>query len=96
MAQQAISAMYDAVVPDSGLGPVGEVWLVPDWSTLRVLPYAPTHARVMGDMVHHAFPWSFCPRSFLKRMIVAAQTQGLEIMAAFENEFYLLKEGSED
>jgi len=95
MAQQAIPAMYDAVAPNSGLGPVGEVWLVPDWSTLRVLPYAPTHARVMGDMVHQALPWSFCPRSFLRRMIAAAQTQGLEIMAAFENEFYLLKEGSE-
>jgi glutamine synthetase len=95
MAQQAIPAMYDAVAPNSGLGPVGEVWLVPDWSTLRVLPYAPTHARVMGNLMHQGNPWSLCPRYFLKRMLAAAQAQGLEVRAAFENEFYLLQQGTE-
>lgn len=95
MAQQAIPVMYDAVAPNSGLGPVGEVWLVPDWSTLRILPYAPTHARVMGNMMHQGNPWSLCPRYFLKRMLAAAQAQGLEVMAAFENEFYLLQPGTE-
>ena len=35
-AQQALPVMYDAVVPESGLGPIGEVRLVPDWSTLHV------------------------------------------------------------
>ena len=48
-AQQALPVMYDAVVAESGLGPVGEVWSVPDWSTLSILPYAPTHARVVTD-----------------------------------------------
>lgn len=95
IAQQAIPVMYDAVAPGSGLGPVGEAWLVPDWSTLQVLPYAPGHARVMGDMVRNGNPWSLCPRDFLKRSIAQAKAEGLEIMAAFENEFYLLQAEAE-
>ncbi|MBD2057098.1 glutamine synthetase [Oculatella sp. FACHB-28] len=91
MAQQAIPVMYDAVAPGSGLGPVGEAWLAPDWSTFNPLPYAPGHARVMGDLVTKGVPWVLCPRGFLRRMIAAAAVEGLEIIAAFENEFYLLQ-----
>jgi glutamine synthetase len=90
-AQQAIPVMYDAPVPETGLGPVGEVRLIPDWSTLNLLPYAPSHARVMGNMVNDGIPWSFCPRYFLQRMVADASSLGLEVMAAFENEFYLLR-----
>ncbi|MBE9177806.1 glutamine synthetase [Oculatella sp. LEGE 06141] len=91
IAQQAIPVMYDAVAPGSGLGPVGEVWLVPDWSTLNALPYVPGHARVMSDMHLAGEPWALCPRGFLRRMIAQAAAEGLQIMAAFENEFYLLQ-----
>jgi glutamine synthetase len=91
-AQQALPVMGDSVVAESGLGPVGEVRLMPDWSTLTSLPYAPGHARVLGDMVLDGRPWSVCPRDFLKRAIAAAG-EGLEVMAAFENEFYLLRRG---
>ncbi len=95
IAQQAIPVMYDAVAPDSGLGPVGEAWLVPDWSTYNALPYAPGHARVMGDMVRGGEPWALCPRGFLKRMIAEAEAEGLQVLAAFENEFYLLRQTSD-
>ena len=88
-AQQAIPVMYDAPVAGAGLGPVGEIRLVPDWNTLTILPYAPGHGRVIGDMVKDGQPWSFCPRHFLKRAIAAAAEIGIEVMAAFENEFYL-------
>lgn len=91
IAQQAIPVLYDVLAPGSGLSPVGEAWLVPDWSTLKVLPYAPGHARVMGDMIRNNQPWSLCPRGFLQRTIAQAAAQGLEVMAAFENEFYLLQ-----
>ncbi|MBI4780573.1 MAG: glutamine synthetase [Oscillatoriophycideae cyanobacterium NC_groundwater_1537_Pr4_S-0.65um_50_18] len=91
IAQQAIPVMYDAVAPDSGLGPVGEAWLVPDWSTFNALPYTPGHASVMGDMVRGGEPWALCPRNFLKRMIAEADAEGLQVLAAFENEFYLLR-----
>ncbi len=90
MAQQALPVMADAVVPESGLSPVGEVWLVPDWSTLNILPYAPGQARVIGNMLLHSQPWALCPRHFLQRMLAEAAAMGLQIMAAFENEFYLL------
>ncbi len=92
-AQQAIPVMADAVAPDSGLGPVGEVWLVPDWGTLQMLPYAPGQARVMGEMVKDGQPWPWCSRQFLKRMVQRAADQGVAIKAAFEPEFYLLRRG---
>ncbi len=90
--QQGVPVMYDAVVRKSGLGPVGEVSLLPDWSSLTPLPYSPGHARVMGNMAYHGEPWALCPRHFLIRMIEAAQSEGLEVQAAFENEFYLLRQ----
>ncbi|NEP00962.1 MAG: glutamine synthetase [Symploca sp. SIO2E9] len=95
VAQQAVPVMYDAPVPGSGLGPVGEVRLVPDWNTFTPLPYAPNHARVFGDMVKDSVPWNLCPRNFLKTMIADAQSEGLEVIAAFENEFYLLRQTAE-
>jgi len=90
-AQQAIPVMADAVAPGSGLGPVGEVWLTPDWSTLQPLPYAPGQARVFGDMVVQEKPWPWCSRQFLKRMIQRAADVGIGLKAAFEPEFYLLR-----
>lgn len=90
-AQQAIPVVADAVAPGSGLGPVGEVWLVPDWETLQMLPYAPGQARAMGDMVTDGQPWPWCARQFLRRMVQRAADQGFTIKAAFEPEFYLLR-----
>jgi glutamine synthetase len=92
-AAQAMPVMADTPIKESGLGPVGEVRLVPDWSTFTPLPYAPGHARIMGDMVRAGKPWMYCPRYFLKRMIAEAARDGLEVRAAFENEFYLLRSG---
>jgi glutamine synthetase len=91
-AQQALPVMYDAVAAESGLGPVGEIRLLPDWPTLVPLPYAPGHARVMGDMVLEGKPWALCPRHFLRRQVAQAETLGFQVRAAFENEFYLLRE----
>ena len=91
MAQQGVPVMADALVPESGLTPVGEVWLRPDWTSLRALPYAPGHASVMGDMWHNGQPWELCPREFLRRMSTRIKNLGLDIRATFENEFYLLR-----
>jgi glutamine synthetase len=95
-AQQAIPVMYDAVVPGAGLGPVGEVRLVPDWSSFNTLPYAPAQARVMGEMKQKGKDWPYCPRLFLKKMISEAEKEGFHIKTSFENEFYLLKTGTEE
>jgi glutamine synthetase len=46
----------------------------------------------MGDMVKDGYPWNLCPRNFLKTMIAEAKREGLQVIAAFENEFYLLRQ----
>jgi glutamine synthetase len=90
-AQQALPVMMDALASGSGLTPAGEVHMRADWSTFTPLPYAPGHARVFTDIYEGDAPWPHCPRSFLRRMIERAGRQGWRIMAAFENEFYLLR-----
>ncbi|MDO5836737.1 MAG: glutamine synthetase family protein [Methanobacterium sp.] len=89
--QQGVPVMYDGVVAGCGLDPVGEITLKGDMSTLTPIPYAPGHARVMGDMLHEGKVWENCPRGFLKKIITQLGKEGLEVKAAFENEFYLLK-----
>lgn len=93
VAQMALPVMADTVVPETGLGPVGEVRLMPDWSTLKVLPFAPGHAQVLSDMVvgPTGEVWEQCPRGFLRRQTAALEDEGLTLNAAFENEFFLLR-----
>lgn len=91
VAQQALPVMYDAVAPDSGLTPAGDVFMRADWETFRALPYAPGHARVLADIYDGDQPWAHCPRAFLRRIIARAAESGLSLRAAFENEFYLLR-----
>jgi glutamine synthetase len=93
MAQQALPVMYDTVVPETGLGPVGEVRLMPDWSTMTVLPYAEAHAQVISDMIisETGQVWDHCPRGFLRKQVQKLEGQGLAIKAVFENEFFLLR-----
>lgn len=92
-AQQGVPVMYDGLVDGSGLDPVGEITLKGDLSTLTSIPHVPGHSRVMGDMIENGDVWGNCPRGFLKRMISDAKEDGLEIKSAFENEFYLVKNG---
>jgi len=94
MAQQALPVMYDTVVPETGLGPVGEVRLMPDWSTMTILPYAEAHAQVISDMIisETGQVWDHCPRGFLRKQVQRLEGQGLAIQAVFENEFFLLSQ----
>lgn len=89
-AQQALPVMRDAVVPGAGLGPAGEVELVPDWTTLHLLPYLPGYAEVGGDLQLRGEPWEHCPRAFLREQLARLNARGLTLQVAFENEFYLL------
>lgn len=90
-AQQGIPSIYDAVVPESGLTPVGEVQLKADLSTFTSIPYSPGQGRVMADMIKNGRSWNYCPRGFLKKMIKQAAENNISVKGAFENEFYLLK-----
>ena len=89
VAMQAMN-MLDQLQPVAGMGPVGEIRLVPDPESFVILPYAPNSAAMMCDMIQlDKQPWGACPRSFLKRMIGRAAEQGMTIQAAFEGEFSL-------
>ncbi|MCP4692282.1 MAG: glutamine synthetase, partial [Desulfobacterales bacterium] len=93
VAQMALPVMYDSVVPETGLGPVGEVRLMPDWSTLKILPYADGFAQVLSDMIvcEKGTAWEHCPRDFMKRQAQRLEKKGMTLRAVFENEFYLLR-----
>ena len=93
VAQMALPVMYDSVVPETGLGPVGEVRLMPDWSTLTILPFAEGHAQVLSDMIvsETGKVWEHCPRGFLRRQVQKLAAKGLMLQATFENEFFLLR-----
>jgi glutamine synthetase len=89
VAMQAMN-MLDQLQSVEGLGPVGEIRLVPDPQTFRVLPYAPHAAAMTSDMrTLDGAPWEACPRDFLKRQIAACASAGFTVRAAFECEFTL-------
>jgi len=89
VAMQAMNGL-DQLQPVQGMGPVGEIRLVPDPETFRVLPYAP---RTGGMLVDHVTldgePAPQCPRSFLKRTTALLGERGAKFEVAFENEFSL-------
>src|SRR5215471_3007301 len=86
----ALPVMHDVVVQESGLGPAGEVRLMPDWDTLQLIPYAPGHAQTIGDLMLDGRPWPLDPRGFLRRIVAGAREEGLAVQAGYELEFYLL------
>ncbi|MCH2174028.1 glutamine synthetase family protein [Myxococcota bacterium] len=82
----------DGIADDPELGAVGQVWLVPDPDTVRVLPWEPKHASCMGRFVQSdGSPWAHCPRAALDRALAALEQKGLSMQAAFEHEFMLLR-----
>jgi glutamine synthetase len=80
----------DQLQPVEGMGPVGEIRLVPDPETFRVLPYAPrTGAMLVDHVTLTGEPAPQCPRSFLRRMTERLSDRGSRLEVAFENEFSL-------
>src|SRR5262245_51096869 len=58
VAMQAMN-MLDQLQPVDGLGPVGEIRLMPDPRTFTVLPYAPHTAAMTSDMCTlDGTPWA--------------------------------------
>jgi glutamine synthetase len=89
VAMQAINGL-DHLQPVEGLGPVGEIRLVPDVATFRVLPYAPHAGAMLVDQL--ALDGAVAPidqRGFLRRMADRLAERGTRLEAAFENEFAL-------
>ena len=71
-----------ALHPESGLSPVGECRLVPDLSTLTVLPFARGQAMVSCDMTEPdaRTSWEGCPRSALKRVLGRLPREGTGLL----------------
>jgi glutamine synthetase len=89
VAMQAMNGL-DQLQPVEGMGPVGEIRLVPDLETFRVLPYAPRTGALLVDLMSlDGTPAPQCPRSFLKRQEARLAERGLRLEVAFENEFTL-------
>ncbi len=89
VAMQAMN-MLDQLAQVEGMGPVGEVRMVPDPNTFVLLPYAPKTAAMTVDMLKQdGTSWEVCPRTFLKRQIGACLDSGFSVQAAFEVEFSL-------
>lgn len=88
-AQPAQNAL-DQIASGTGRGPVGEMRLVPDPDTFRVLPFAPGTAGMLGDMRDQkGEPDPTCARGFLRRMLTRAEEHALIPIVGFENEFTL-------
>jgi len=87
VAMMAMS-MLDELQPVAGMGPVGEVRIVPDPETFVPLPYAPGAGAMVSDLVKpDGEPWEACPRTFLKQALVELAGEGYAAQAAFEPEF---------
>lgn len=91
LAMQAFT-MLDHLASVDGMGPVGEIRLVPDPETFAIAPYAPHTGVVLVDMqTLDGAPYAADGRAFLKRMIARAAQQDLALVAAFEPEWSLAR-----
>ena len=90
VAMQAFT-MLDHLASVEGMGPVGEIRLVPDPATFAIAPYAPHTGVVLVDMqTLDGKPYAADGRAFLKRMSArAAADHDLTLVAAFEPEWSL-------
>jgi glutamine synthetase len=90
VAMQAFT-MLDHLATVEGMGPVGEIRLVPDPATFAIAPYAPHTGVVLVDMqTLDGKPYAADGRAFLKRMSArAAGDHDLTLVAAFEPEWSL-------
>src|SRR6266568_6651275 len=89
VAMMAMS-MMDHLQPVEGMGPVGEIRLLPDPATFTPLPYAPGAAAMLADQVQPGGErWDGCARTYLKQAIAELATEGYAATAAFEPEFTL-------
>jgi glutamine synthetase len=89
VAMQAMNSL-DQLQPVEGMGPVGEIRLVPDPETFTVLPYAPHTAAMLVDHLRlDGRPYEAGPRNFLRRMVARLAERRMDLSCAVENEWSL-------
>eukprot|EP01063_Lacrimia_lanifica_P039340 TRINITY_DN8621_c0_g1_i1.p1 TRINITY_DN8621_c0_g1~~TRINITY_DN8621_c0_g1_i1.p1 ORF type:complete len:485 (+),score=150.91 TRINITY_DN8621_c0_g1_i1:41-1495(+) len=86
------------IASDTNLTPTGCDALRPDFGTLTILPYMPSHAVVYGFLTNYdtaETPTALCPRAFLAEQVAAAAAEGFYMSCGMEFEFFLLGECDE-
>lgn len=84
---------YKAASWDTGYGDFG---VRPDLNTLRVIPWLPGTALVLGDCVdHHGEELAHSPRTMLKKQIARLRERGMVAKMASELEFYVFDDSYE-
>lgn len=92
-AQNLLNVLERLAPSIEGMEPVGEFRVTPDPATYSVLDWVPGTASLLSDQLgHDGLDWGSCTRSFLKRAIADAASLGIQVQAAFEDEFYLAHE----
>ena len=93
VAQQAAGDL-DLVADIPGMGPAGEARIFPDIDSidsLVPLPWAPSRAMIIGDLLKlDMTPWS-CPRTYLKQQVARAEERGLNMRVGLEPEWYVAR-----
>jgi glutamine synthetase len=82
---------YEGYFPTAATG-LPDIFVRPDWNTLRVLPWDPETAVVIGDYYNHEgeeMPMS--PRGVLRRVVERLQGLGYAPMAGVEYEFMVFR-----
>jgi glutamine synthetase len=91
VAMQAMNSL-DQLQAVDGMGPVGEIRLVPDPDTFTVLPYVPRTGAMLVDHVRlDGQPYGAGPRNFLRRMSDRLSERGMVLSCAVENEWSLAR-----
>ncbi len=89
--------VYPAFTAGAGLGMpemsgAGDIVLVPDPTTFRLLPWAPRTGWVLCDLYFPSGqPVPFATRQLYRRILAELAQQGYEYVAGLEVEFYILK-----
>lgn len=89
--------VFDVWGEGAGLGGgrlegAGDVLVVPDPASFRLLPQSPHSGWLIGDLAFKDLsPLPFCPRSILRRAAAALAADGMAMRAGLEVEFHLLR-----
>ncbi|MGB3491639.1 MAG: type III glutamate--ammonia ligase [Elainellaceae cyanobacterium] len=86
-------AFFASFASNLGLGPdAAEIAVIPDPSSLIVLPWQPNVGWVASDVYFEGKPFEAAPRMILNRALAKAEALGYTYKAGVEAEFFLLKE----
>jgi len=82
---------YQGYFPTAASG-LPDIFVKPDWNLLRILPWEPTTALVLGDFFdHEGAEMALSPRGVLRRVIDRLRSIGYEPMAGSEYEFFVFR-----